>query len=84
MSTASCSDDANTERLNRKLKNIRREKTRRAITFACVAGLYVGLAALACWAEAKDPGCLGRYEKEQAKREYERRLAEIDRKWGYL
>jgi len=83
MSTASCSVENTTEQLNKTIKNIRREKTRRAITFACVAGLYVGLAALACWAETKDPGCLGRYEKEQAKREYERRLAEIDRKWGY-
>lgn len=83
MSTDSCSVENNTEQLNKTINRIRREKTRRAITFACVAGLYVGLAALACWAEAKDPGCLGRYEKEQAKREYERRLAEIDRKWGY-
>lgn len=84
MSTDSCSVENNTEQLNKTINRIRREKTRRAFTFACVAGLYVGLAALACWAEAKDPGCLGRYEKEQAKREYERRLAEIDRKWGYL
>lgn len=83
MSTVSCSDDANTERLNRKLENIRREKVRRALTFACVTGLYVGLAALACWAEKKNPGCFARAEKEKARREYERKLFEIDRKWGY-
>lgn len=60
-----------------------REKIKSAITIACYVGAYVSLVALACWAENKNPGCFARAEKERAKREYERKIAEIDRKYGY-